>query len=64
MEKEQGQGAIYDYYSFKRSATLYIDEAYKIECKEINAATLSAMRKNGGGIELLTGNYHFEIKTK
>ena len=46
------------------SATLYIDEAYKIECKEINAATLSAMRKKGGGIELLTGNYHFEIKTK
>lgn len=46
------------------SATLYLNETYKIECKEINAATLSAMRKKGDGIELLTGTYHFEIKTK
>lgn len=46
------------------SATLYLNGAYKIECKEINAATLSAMRKKGDNIELLTGTYHFEIKTK
>ena len=48
----------------KSIQTCYKIGSYKIECKEINAATLSAMRKKGGGIELLTGNYHFEIKTK
>lgn len=46
------------------SATLYLKQAYKIECKEIKSATLSALRKKGDSIKLVTGTYHFEIKTK
>lgn len=46
------------------SATLYLKKSCRIKCKEIEAATLFAMREKGNGIELLTGTYHFEIKTK
>lgn len=45
------------------TASLYIEESYKIECKEINASTLYELRKKGE-IALATGTYHFEIRAK
>lgn len=45
-------------------ATLYLEDAYRMTCKEIKPATLSAARSRGKGIELAAGIYHFEIETQ
>lgn len=45
------------------TASLYLEDSYQIECKEIKSAALSALYKKDG-IELTAGTYHFEIKTK
>lgn len=45
------------------TASLHLDAAYKVKCKEIKSAVLSAQLGQENGIELTTGTYHFEIKT-
>lgn len=43
------------------TATFYIDAAYGVKCKESKSVALSATLKEGDGIRLATGTYHFDI---
>lgn len=45
------------------SASLYLDGAYDVKCKEIKPTVLSVLREKGA-IALVPGTYHFDIKTK